>query len=181
STPPPWPSASRRSAASPTGRCATPPRPRISPNIRTTSPTARITSRPCPRSSPSSARSCARASTRRTSSRTRTPPTCSPAFRAASTSCSGSSRRTRRRRPRSLVPLQVRVPRQPVLVHLQELARLLDGHALGPHGVLGGAAQALHQLVPVVAHVLQHVGHRVPRLHVLDAIPALVVEHHVHG
>src|SRR4051794_17489542 len=60
------------------------------------------------------------------------------------------------RSPSSIL-LQVSVSRQPFLIAPQQGLRLLEGHALGPQGGLGGPPHLGHQLAAVVAHVAQHV------------------------
>src|SRR5688572_1063099 len=78
------------------------------------------------------------------------------------------------------VALEVGVAGEAALEHAQELARLLDGHALLPHGVLGGATRARDQLVLGVRDVVEDVGHRVAGDDVVHLVAGRVVERDVH-
>src|SRR5262245_5695718 len=82
---------------------------------------------------------------------------------------------------RPSVLLQISVSRQPFLIAPQQGLRLLEGHALGPQGRLGGPPHLGHQLAAVVAHVAQHVGDRVAVDHAFDAVVVLLVERDVDG
>src|SRR5688572_7993424 len=80
---------------------------------------------------------------------------------------------TTSRRTRRSVPLKIRVAAEARLVGAQERARLLEGHALGPDGLLGRASYAGDEVLGLVAHVLEHRGHRVPGHDVVDLVAAL--------
>src|SRR5436305_11237654 len=66
--------------------------------------------------------------------------------------------------------LQVSVSRQPLLVTAQEHAGLLQGDPFRAQGRLGRPPHPGHQIVPVVAHVAEHVAHRVATHHPLDGV-----------
>src|SRR5258706_4608585 len=81
---------------------------------------------------------------------------------------------------RRLLALEVGVARQTLFVGPEDVARLVQRDLSRPQRRFRRAAQALHEVVALVAHVAEHLRDRVALLDVIDEIAAALSESDLH-